>query len=87
MSEAAKPGVLSRAAQSMLAIRGYQDPLQQMIDDASLKLRASEFALMQLVGVIVVVVLAALLDAPLVLHHGPRAGGRLRPPAVVELQG
>ena len=63
----AKPGGLSRAAQWMLAIRGYQDPLQQLIDDASLKLRASEFALLQLVGVIIVVVLAAVLGAPLVL--------------------
>jgi tight adherence protein B len=61
----AKPGALSRAAGWMLALRGYQDPLQQMIDDASLKLRASEFALLQVVGVVVVVVLAALLGAPL----------------------
>jgi tight adherence protein B len=65
--QAAKPGALGRATSRLLAIRGYQDPLQQMIDDASLKLRASEFALMQLVGVIVVIVLAALLGAPIVL--------------------
>jgi tight adherence protein B len=65
--QAAKPGALSRATSRLLAIRGYQDPLQQMIDDAALKLRASEFALVQLVGVIVVIVLAALLGAPIVL--------------------
>ncbi len=35
--QAAKPGALSRATSRMLAIRGYQDPLQQMIDDASLE--------------------------------------------------
>ena len=64
---AAKPGVLGRAAGWALALRGYQDPLQQMIDDAALKFRASEFALLQLVGVVVVVVLARLLGAPLIL--------------------
>ena len=64
---AAKPGALSRAAGWGLALRGYQDPLQQMIDDAALKFRASEFALLQLVGVVVVVVLAKLLGAPLIL--------------------
>ena len=38
-----------------------------MIDDAALKFRASEFALLQLVGVVIVVVLARLLGAPLIL--------------------
>ena len=64
---AAKPGVLGRGASWALALRGYQDPLQQMIDDAALKFRASEFALLQLVGVVIVVVLARLLGAPLIL--------------------
>jgi tight adherence protein B len=62
-----KPGVLDRTAGRLLALRGYQDPLQRMIDDASLKLRASEFALLQLVGVVVVVILAWILGAPLLL--------------------
>ena len=84
---AAKPGVLSRAAGWGLALRGYQDPLQQMIDDAALKFRASEFALLQVVGVVVLVVMARLLGAPLILALGPRAGGHLRPSALAELEG
>lgn len=65
--EGAAPGLLGRAAQRVLAIRGYQEPLQKLIDDASLKLRASEFALLQLVGVVVIVILAWSLGAPLLL--------------------
>jgi tight adherence protein B len=64
---AARPGALSRATSRALALRGYQDPLQQMIDDAALKFRASEFVLLQFVAIVVVVVLAKLLGAPLIL--------------------
>jgi len=65
--QAEKGGVASRAAQRLLAVRGYQHPLQRLIDDAALKFRASEFALLHLVGVIVVVVVLMVLSVPLVL--------------------
>ncbi|MCX8032566.1 MAG: VWA domain-containing protein [Thermoleophilia bacterium] len=57
----------TRIVQRFLALRGYQLPLQKMIDDANLKFRASEFALIHLVGVVVVVVAASLLKAPIIL--------------------
>ena len=62
-----KAGVASRAAQRLLAVRGYQHPLQRMIDDAALKFRASEFALLHFVGVVIVVVVLMLVGAPLVV--------------------
>ena len=65
--QAAAPGFLGRASQRLLALRGYQEPLQKMLDDASIKMRASEFALLQLVGIVVVIILAWSLGAPLLL--------------------
>ena len=62
-----KAGVAARATQRLLAIRGYQHPLQRLIDDAALKFRASEFALLQFVGVVVVVVILRVVGAPLVV--------------------
>jgi tight adherence protein B len=65
--EARVPGILGRMSSRLLAIRGYQEPLQKMLDDAALKMRASEFALLHLVGVVVVIILAWSLGAPLLL--------------------
>jgi tight adherence protein B len=62
-----KTGVAGRAAQRLLAVRGYQHPLQRLIDDAALKFRASEFALLHFVGVVVVVVALRLVGLPLVV--------------------
>jgi tight adherence protein B len=63
----AKQGSLAHAAGRLLALRGYQDPLQRLIDDASIKLRASEFALIQLVSVVVLAVLARVAGASLLI--------------------
>ncbi len=65
--EEPEPGLLARAANRLLALRGYQEPLQKMLDDASLKMRASEFALIQLVAVVVIIILAWSLGLPLIL--------------------
>jgi len=65
--EGPQPGVLARATNRLLALRGYQEPLQKMLDDAALKMRASEFALLQLVTVAVIVILSWSLGLPLIL--------------------
>jgi tight adherence protein B len=62
-----KPNAANRAAGRMLALRGYQEPLQRLIDESALKFRASEFAILQVIVVVVVVVIAKLLGAPLLL--------------------
>jgi tight adherence protein B len=59
------PNALSRVAGRALALRGYQDPLQRLIDDASLKFRASEFAVLQLIALVVVIVVAKVAGLPL----------------------
>lgn len=63
----AKEGAAQRAVQRVLAVRGYQHPLQRLIDDAALKFRASEFALLHLVAVVVVVVILAAVRIPVAL--------------------
>ena len=60
-------GVAHRAIQRMLSVRGYQHPLQRLIDNAALKFRASEFALLHFVGVVVVVVVVRVVGGPLLL--------------------
>ena len=62
-----KASVAHRAVQRILAVRGYQHPLQRLIDDAALKFRASEFALLHFVGVVVVVVVVMVVGGPLLL--------------------
>jgi tight adherence protein B len=59
------PSAANRAAMKLLSIRGYQRPLQRLIDDAALKFRASEFALLQFVVLVVVLIVAAVLHLPL----------------------
>jgi tight adherence protein B len=45
-------------------VRGYQHPLQHLIDDAALKFRASEFAVLQLIVLVVLLIIAAVLGLP-----------------------
>jgi tight adherence protein B len=59
------PSAVQRAATRLLSVRGYQHPLQRLIDDAALKFRASEFALLQLIALVVILVVAAVLRLPL----------------------
>jgi tight adherence protein B len=58
------PSALNKAMTRLLSVRGYQDPLQRLIDEAALKFRASEFAVLQLVVLVVLEVLAAVLNLP-----------------------
>ena len=60
-----QPSALQKVAARLLLFRGYQLPLQRLIDDAALKFRASEFASLQLVALVVIVVIAAVLRLPL----------------------
>ena len=80
----AKPGSLNRAAARLLAIRGYQDPLQRLINDADLKFRASEFALLQVFGVVVLAVVARLGRSSPCSRGGRCACGRPRASALAE---
>ena len=57
--------VVQRLAGRLLAVRGYQLPLQRLIDDAALKFRASEFVVLQLIALVVLLVVAAVLGLPL----------------------
>ena len=50
---------VTKAATRLLAVRGYQHPLQRLIDDAALKFRASEFVVLQLIALVVLLVIAA----------------------------
>ena len=56
---------MNRAATKLLSARGYQQPLQRLIDDAALKFRASEFVVLQLVALVVILILADVLGLPL----------------------
>jgi len=63
--QAKEPSAVNRAAMRVLSVRGYQHPLQRLIDDAALKFRASEFMVLQLVVVVVVVIIAKVAGLPL----------------------
>ncbi len=59
------PGRGQRATRRLLAVRGYEQPLQRLIDDAGLKFRASEFALLHLVGTVVAAIVVRLVGGSL----------------------
>lgn len=61
---AKRPGAVDKAVAKLLSLRGYQTPLQKLIDEAALKFRASEFAVLQLVLLVVLLVVAAILGLP-----------------------
>ena len=59
------PSVVARAAAKLLSVRGYQRPIQRLIDDAALKFRASEFVGLQLIVLVVLLIIADVLGLPL----------------------
>jgi tight adherence protein B len=63
----ASTGLAQRATRRLLAVRGYEHPLQRLIDDAGLKFRASEFALLHLIGAVVIAVVVRLVGGSLLV--------------------
>ncbi len=65
--DSGRPGALDQMGKRLVAIHGYGDALQRMIDDAAMKVKASEFAIMHLIAIVVLAVICVALSAPVVV--------------------
>ncbi|MCL4465246.1 MAG: VWA domain-containing protein, partial [Chloroflexi bacterium] len=82
-----RSGLAERTTQRLLRVRGYEHPLQRLIDDAGLKFRASEFAFLHFVCVVVVAVVVRLVGGQLALVVIAAAAAVILPLIYLDLKG
>jgi|SRR5665811_1126444 len=61
------PGPLERVTAKVMAVRGYEDPLQRWLEDAGWALRTSEFVLVHVAITIAAIIVTQLVGASLLL--------------------